>query len=266
MGNSQLTRSDLLSVFGGDIGHNLFFVPLAKRRAALEQIPWVESATVMRLLPNQLRVAVKERTPIAFVEVHGRIELADVDGVILSMTPRDMAAQHYSFPVVTGIRPADPLPERSLRMHLYQRFVSELDASGQRLSGQLSEIDLSDPEDVRARVPGNGSDMLLYIGQEDFLSRWRNYQDHIGQWRQQYPQLASVDLRYEHQVVLKMAGDPDIDPAQNSAPAPAVRKASSAARPAHPAHPGEIARRHAPSRARHAHEKHSARHPARRSA
>ena len=58
LGNSQVTRPELLSVFGGDIGRNIFHVPLNLRRAELEELPWVEHATVMRLLPNQLRVAV----------------------------------------------------------------------------------------------------------------------------------------------------------------------------------------------------------------
>ena len=40
-GNSQLTRPELLTVFGADIGRNLFFVPLAQRRKELEQQPWV---------------------------------------------------------------------------------------------------------------------------------------------------------------------------------------------------------------------------------
>ena len=229
MGNSQLTRSDLLSVFGGDVGHNLFTVPLAKRRAALEQIPWVERATVMRVLPNQLRVSIVERTPIAFVDVGGRIELADVNGVLLDMSPKDLAAKHYSFLVVNGIRPTDPLPQRSLRMHLYQKFISDLDSTGEHISSQLSEVDLSDPEDLKATVPSGGTDLLLYFGQEEFLARWRNYQAHIAQWHAQYPNLASVDLRYDREVVLKMAGTPDAQPpAANPAPA-----ASQAAAPAH---------------------------------
>jgi cell division protein FtsQ len=208
LGNSQLSRSDLLSVFGSDIGRNLFFVPLAKRRAELEQIPWVQQATVMRLLPNQLRVAIVERKPIAFVQVRGRVELADLDGVILNITPQQMAARRYSFPVVSGISPADALSLRGARMHLYQRFITELDASGEHISAQVSEVDLSDPDDVRATVPVSGSDLLLHFGDEDFLARWHNYQEHIAQWQQQYPHLASIDLRYEHEVVLKMAGDP----------------------------------------------------------
>ena len=31
VGNSQVTRQELLSVFGSDIGRNVFFVPLAER-------------------------------------------------------------------------------------------------------------------------------------------------------------------------------------------------------------------------------------------
>lgn len=230
LGNSQLSRADLLSVFGADIGRNIFLVPLARRRRELEQIPWVENATVMRLLPDQIRIAVTERKPIAFVQVNGGIELADAAGVILEMSPQDMAAKHYSFPVVIGISPNDPLTVRAARMHLYQKFIGDLDSSGEAISSQLSEIDLSDPEDVRATVPANGSDLLLYFGQEDFLARWRNYQAHIAQWRQQYPQLASVDLRYDREVVLKMAGAAQAPPAGQRVASPEQAQHSAARR------------------------------------
>jgi cell division protein FtsQ len=231
VGNTQLSRSDLLSVFGSDIGRNLFFVPLTQRRAELEQLPWVEHATVMRVLPNQLRVAIVERTPIAFVQIKGKIELADAAGVILEMAPAEIAARHYAFPVVSGINPADPLSVRGARMHLYRRFVSELDSDGQNNSAQISQVDLSDPEDIRANVTSGGSDLLLHFGEQDFLRRWRNYQAHIAQWRGQYPNLASVDLRYDHEVVLKMSGTPPAgaDAAPNSSsnvPTAAIARAS----------------------------------------
>ena len=218
MGNSQLTRADLLSVFGSDIGRNVFFVPLSIRRTELERIPWVQHATVMRLLPNELRVAVTERTPIAFVRVGDQVKLVDADGVILDMPPAMMAAKHFSFPVVTGIRPADPLSTRTPRMRMYQKFVAELDASGEKLSEQMSEIDLSDPEDVRATVPAKSTDLLLHFGEENFLARYRVYQSHLNEWEQQYPRLGSVDLRYDGQVVLKMADGKPADAAASSAP------------------------------------------------
>lgn len=205
VGNSQLTREDLLSVFGSDIGRDIFYIPLEKRRAQLEQIPWVEHATVMRILPNQLRVVVHERTPVAFVRIGDQVKLVDGNGVILDMSPAMMAARHFSFPVVTGINSRDPLSTRAARMQIYERFVTALDSTGEHFSSNLSEVNLSDPEDVRVTVPAKSSDLLLHFGETNFLARYRIYQAHLSEWEQQYPLLASVDLRYDSEVVLKMA-------------------------------------------------------------
>ena len=214
LGNSEVTQSELLSVFGGDMGRNVFFVPLKERRAELERLPWVETATVMRLLPDQLRVAVVERTPVAFVMSGGQVGLVDREGVLLPINSKTLASKHYSFPVVTGIEAADPQSTREARMKVFERFIADLDSGGEKLSAQLSEVDLSDPEDVRATVPSSGSDLLLHFGDEDFLNRWRIYQSHLAEWKQQYPKLASVDLRYERQVVLGMEKGAPIAPAQ----------------------------------------------------
>jgi cell division protein FtsQ len=204
MGNSQVTRSELLSVFGSDLGRNIFFIPLNTRRAALEQLPWVEHATVMRLLPDQLRISIVERTPVAFVRHGNTIDLVDAHGVLLHLPPAVMAAKHYSFPVVSGISAKDPLSVRAARMHLYQQFIDDLDSSGSKVSSQLSEVDISDPEDIWALLPAQGSDIQVHFGDSDFLARYRSYQQHLPEWRQQYPHLASVDMRYENQVVLDM--------------------------------------------------------------
>jgi cell division protein FtsQ len=205
IGNSQLTRDQLLSVFGADLGRNIFYIPLSQRRIELERIPWVEHATVMRIMPNQLRVSVRERVPMAFVRVGDQIKLVDAAGVILDMSPAMMASRKFSFPVVTGVNPSDPLSMRAARMQLYEKFIHALDGSGEHISANLSEVDLSDPEDVRATVPSKSSDLLLHFGDTNFLARYRIYQSHLNEWQQQYPQLAAVDLRYENEVVLKMA-------------------------------------------------------------
>jgi cell division protein FtsQ len=204
-GLGEVTRAEMLPVFGEDIGRNVFFVPLAQRRKQLEQIPWVEKATVMRLLPDQLRIAVVERHPVAFVRQGQQIGLVDANGVLLTMPTSTMTKHHYSFPVVTGIDSGDPVSSRRARMAVYQRLIGELDSSGQHLSEQISEIDLTDPEDARILMPEQGTDILAHFGEDQFLSRYQRYKAHIAEWRQQYPRLAAVDLRYDSQVVLKMA-------------------------------------------------------------
>jgi cell division protein FtsQ len=238
MGNSQVTRPELLSVFAADLGHNIFSVPLSQRHAALEQLPWVEHATLMRLLPDQLRVSVVERIPIAFVRQGNSIELIDANGVFLHMPPASRSATHYSFPVVTGVSPKDPPGLRAARMRLFQQFVSDLDSGGVKISSQLSEVDVSDPQDVWALLPAEGNDIQVHFGNSDFLTRYRSYQQLLPGWRQQYPHLASVDMRYEGRAILKMSRQAS-EPAQESQVAPsAVHHAPPVKHPAPPAkHP-----------------------------
>jgi len=159
----------------------------------------------MRLLPDQIRVNVVERQPVAFTRHGQQIGLVDASGVLLDMPAASMAAHHYSFPVVTGIDPGDPAASRQARMAVYGRLMTELDANNQHFSEQISEIDLTDPEDARVLLPAQGADILAHFGEDHFLERYQRYQAHIAEWRQQYPKLAAVDLRYEHQVVLEMA-------------------------------------------------------------
>ena len=204
-GLSQVSRAEMLPVFGEDIGRNVFFVPLGERRKQLEEIPWVERATVMRVLPDQIRVNVVERKPVAFTRQGQQIGLVDPSGVLLSMPAATMAQRHYSFPVVTGIDPGDPLASRRARMAVYLRLLAELDGTNQHLSEQISEIDLTDPEDARVLMPEQGADIVAHFGEDHFLERYQRYHAHIAEWRQQYPNLAAVDLRYEQQVVLEMA-------------------------------------------------------------
>ncbi len=142
VGNHNVTRAAVLSVFGADLERNIFRVPLDERRADLERLPWVAHATVMRLLPNRIRVAVTERTPVAFVRQGRQIGLVDASGVLLDM-PQDAAGDpHYSFPVLTGLSGSDPLSVRAARMVIYQRFMQELGASN---AGSISEVDVSKP-------------------------------------------------------------------------------------------------------------------------
>jgi cell division protein FtsQ len=204
-GLTEVTRAELLPVFGEDIGRNIFFVPINQRRKDLEAIPWVERATVMRLLPDQIRVQVVERQPVAFTRHGQQIGLVDANGVLLDMSAATMAAHHYSFPVVTGIDPGDPADSRKGRMAMYARLMAELDANGQHYSEQISEIDLTDPVDARVLMPEQGADVLAHFGEDHFLERYQRYRAHIAEWRQQYPKLAGVDLRYDRQVVLEMA-------------------------------------------------------------
>jgi cell division protein FtsQ len=221
-GNAHVTRAQLLGIFGGDVERNIFTVSLDARRAELERLPWVAHATVMRLLPNRMRVSVVERTPVAFVRQGSRIGLVDGNGVLLDMPVDAKGKEHYSFPVVTGISASDPVSTRGARMKIFERFTSELDGSGEKISEELSEVDLSNPEDVQALIPDHSTEILVHFGEDSFLDRYRRFKEHLQEWRTLYPKLSSVDMRYERQVVLQMPPGSGVQAAASSnAPAPA---------------------------------------------
>ena len=203
-GAEHLTREQIVSVFGSDLERNIFRVSLAERQADLERLPWVAHATVMRLLPNVLRVQVTERTPVAFVRQGSHIGLVDATGVLLDMPADEKMEAKYSFPVVSGIVASDPLSTRAARMKIFERFTAELDGSGEKISQGLSEVDLSNPEDVKALIPDRSMDILVHFGDSDFLNRYQRFEEHLPEWRTTYPKLSSVDMRYERQVVLEM--------------------------------------------------------------
>jgi len=223
-GNTHVTRAQLLSIFGEDVERNIFMVSLAQRRAELERLPWVAHATVMRLLPNRMRVSIVERTPVAFVRQGSHIGLVDANGVLLDIPVDTNVRGHYSFPVVTGISAGDPLSTRGARMKIFERFTSDLDGSGEKISQELSEVDLSNPEDVKALIPDHSTEILVHFGDDKFLDRYRRFKEHLPEWRTGYPKLSSVDLRYEQQVVLEMQPGSSVPVTpSSSASAPAVR-------------------------------------------
>lgn len=205
-GAEHLTRDQVLSVFGADLERNIFRLSLEERKADLERLPWVEHATVMRLLPNNLRVSITERTPVAFVRQGTQIGLVDASGVLLDM-PADAAGDpQYSFPVLTGLSASQPLQARAERMLLYHDFMAALGGAKGHLADSLSEVDVTDPEDVKALIATGNSDILVHFGEQQFLQRYQEFERHLPEWKQTYPKLASADMRYEGQVVLEMQG------------------------------------------------------------
>jgi cell division protein FtsQ len=207
---------------GGDIGRNIFFVPLAQRKAQLEQIPWVESASVMRFVPNRLKVEVHERTPVAFARVGTKIMLTDAAGTLMDLPGR----KKYSFPVIVGMNNGEPASTRAARMKIYNDVVSQLDAGGARYSQELSEIDLSDPDDVKVMANHHAGEVLVHLGSSNYLERYKIYVTHLQEWQQQFDKLESVDLRYDRQIIV----NPDLQGPTKQPPlsTEAARKAMAA--------------------------------------
>src|SRR6059058_2963291 len=197
-GLTNVTHAQIMEVMGGDIGRNIFYIPLDQRQKQLEQILWVETASVMRFTPNRIRIQIHERTPAAFARVGSKIMLVDAGGVLMELSTR----KRYSFPVVIGMSSGEPLSTRAPRMKIYNQLIAALDSTGARYSQDLSEVDVSDPEDVKVVTNDPDGAVLVHLGSTNYLDRFKIYVTHLREWRQQFQKLESVDLRYDRQIIV----------------------------------------------------------------
>jgi cell division protein FtsQ len=195
-GAHYVSRAQVMELFASDIGRSVFSVRLEDRRSGIEEIPWVERADVARLWPDRIRVMLHERAPVAFAQSKGGMLLVDSSGQFLQ---RSVQAS-FSFPVVVGVSDQDPADKRRARMGAFNALVQDLDREGTRYSLDVSEVDVSDPEDAQVTVVDTA--IVLHLGSGDFLKRYKTYLAHIQQWHRDFPKIRSIDLRYDNQVVV----------------------------------------------------------------
>ena len=237
-GNHNVSRASLLDVFQNDRGRSIVRIPLGVRQRQIESIPWVEQATVRRVLPRTLQVEIVERTPIAFLRNGNEMALVDAHGVIFERP----VVGRFHFPVVTGIGPDMPTEEREKRMQLFTGFLQGLALARSKAPEQVSEVDLSDAHDLRASLtglPGGAPEAdgrptsfpdaagdsealtLVHFGDGDFESKYETLMDKMGQWRAAAGRVESVDLRFNGEAVVNSdtpAREQHVSPSKRGTP------------------------------------------------
>jgi cell division protein FtsQ len=222
-GGRYVSRDAIVEKFSADLGHSVVRVPLEERRKAIESLPWVEQAGVQRVLPNQIRVEITERAPVAFLRTAGDLSLVDSHGMILERPTEG----EFRFPVLSGFGESMPRASREMRMNSYVQFMKEIELAQPGADDHVSEVDLSDAADLRATLTGLGpsagaaSPVLVHFGDSDFGNRYRMLAENIGQWRASAGSVDSVDLRFARQVVVNPETNPVVSTPVHSAPAQA---------------------------------------------
>jgi cell division protein FtsQ len=202
-GNHIVSREAVLQQFVHDRNQSVLRVPLDARRSQLEQIPWVESASVQRILPNRLRIELTERTPVAFARNGNELALIDAHGVILDR-PR---SEELHFPVVAGVSEELPREQREKRMQTYEAFLKDVDLVRAGSSDRVSEVDLSNPKDLRVVMTGLASAndpqaVTIHFGSSEFTGKYKMLVDNFSQWQANAGRVQSIDLQYSRQVVV----------------------------------------------------------------
>lgn len=98
-GASPMARGAVLAATGLRRGEPILGVDLDAVRKSVEAVGWVKEAQIVRLLPNTLVVAVKERDTLAVWQNHGRTWVIDSSGRPI---PEADAGRFPQLPLIVG--------------------------------------------------------------------------------------------------------------------------------------------------------------------
>jgi cell division protein FtsQ len=194
VGAAHVSRPAIETIFADDEGVSVYLIPLAERRDALRDLPWIREASVARVWPNRIIVHVSERTPVAFVRLNAsRFGLIDAEGVILPP-----ATDRFKLPVLAGVRASDPVAKRREGVQRMLRLTADLGDA----TANISEVDVSDGDNLKVSQPYDGRSLTLLLGDRDFSVRYRNFVSHYAQIQQRLPGAAVLDLRLEDRITV----------------------------------------------------------------
>ena len=193
-GAAHASERTIQAVFAEDAGRSVYLLPLADRRATLRSVDWVKDASVVRLWPNRVVVRISERSPVAFITLaSSRFGLIDEDGVILPPAP-----DRFKLPVLAGVRPADPIAQRRERVHRMLRLTRELGDA----TAKISQIDVSDSENLKITQSSDGRMITLLLGDHDFGARYQNFVRNDPEIKRRLPDATTLDMRLEDRITV----------------------------------------------------------------
>jgi cell division protein FtsQ len=202
-GNARMSRGEVLSLLDGLEGRNMMLVNLETWRRKLLTSPWVENATMRRVLPGTVDVQIAERQPVGVGRVGGRLFLIDRDGGIIDEFGPNYA--EFDLPVIDGLA-ASPRKGGVLIDEARAALATRLMASLQTrpdLARRISQIDVTDLRD--AVVVLKADTVLVRVGDDQFAERLQSYVDLAPALRDRVPDIDYVDLRFGERVYVRPA-------------------------------------------------------------
>ena len=202
-GNERLSKGEVLGMVGGLRGESLFGTDLDRWRRRLMASPWVRDAALRRSLPSTVDIAISERTPVGVSRVADAMYLVDDRGILI-----DQYGPPYSdldLPIIDGLATpsADGTAADTARADLAARVIASIRTKPD-LAKRLSQIDVSDLHN--ASVILSGDPAVIFLGDDLFVQRLRQYVDLAAALRERVPSIDYVDLRFDDRIYVRPSG------------------------------------------------------------
>lgn len=186
-GQSDASESEILDRLAIGPIPSLLTFDLESARERVEKLGWVASATLTKLYPNTLRVAIIEQAPFGIWQNDGALYLIDKAGSIIAEGLRD----HFrDLPYVVG-------PGAAERISEFVALVSAEPAIGDRVrAGVLVS------QNRWTIILNNGIELLLPPEQPEIAMRTIAALDSEKQLLSR--EIVAVDLRFDRKAILRL--------------------------------------------------------------
>jgi cell division protein FtsQ len=200
-GHERMSTGEVLSLVEGLRGQNILAVKLDDWQTKLLTSPWVESATIRRVLPSTLEITVHERRPMGIGRLGAAMYLIDGKGVIID--EYGPAYADIDLPIIDGLASA-PRDGGTLvdaaRAEFAGRVIAAL-AVRPEMARRVSQIDVSNLHD--AVVILDGDPALLRLGDTDFVARLQQFLDLSPALHERLAAIDTVDLRFDERLYVR---------------------------------------------------------------
>lgn len=200
-GHERLSTGEVLAVVEGLRGQNILSVTLDEWQTKLLSSPWVESATIRRVLPSTVEIVLRERRPMGIGRLGTAMYLIDANGVIIDEYGPSYA--DIDLPIIDGLA-TSPRDGGSIvdvaRAEFAARVIATV-AARPEIARRISQLDVGDLHD--AVVVLDGDPALLRIGDTDFVARLQQYIDLAPALRERLTAVDYVDLRFDERLYVR---------------------------------------------------------------
>lgn len=99
-GQNHVTPQEILATAGIKSTTSILFVDADATRAELEALPWIASASVRKIYPDRIDIAIVEREAYALWQINGQIRVIARDG--MPIAPYSDDPRYVNLPIVVG--------------------------------------------------------------------------------------------------------------------------------------------------------------------
>lgn len=200
-GQERMSTGEVLALVDGLRGQNILGVDLDEWQAKLLSSPWVESATIRRVLPASVEITVHERRPMGIGRLGTAMYLIDRKGVIVD--EYGPAYADIDLPIIDGLGAA-PRDGGSMidvtRAEFAGQVIAALSTRPEILK-RVSQIDVADLHDAVVILDDDAA--LLRLGDSDFVARLQQYIDLAPALRERLNTIDYVDLRFDERLYVR---------------------------------------------------------------